>query len=103
MAKTNGVLALGHIVEDLELLLRDALFSISASATFGQRMPTHSAGKVHLHGEDTDVLGTRLSLELAASGERDGHDCLGNVEGNGWGFEENDGERLVVVYINQKN
>jgi hypothetical protein len=59
LAKTDGVLALGDAIKDLEVLLRDALGKSSEGSSGRTRTNTHASGKVHLHAEDADILGAR--------------------------------------------
>ena len=75
MAETDGVLALGDVVEDLELLLRDALLERQSCDSPDIRRETYALGEVHLHGEDTDILRARRRLDILAGGsvESDGH------------------------------
>ena len=92
LAKTDGVLALGDVVEDLELLLGNALCAESTVSTNRRTLhalDTHTLGEVHLEGEDADVLWTRGRLDLLAGGgvERDGHGgCVGRRAGASGGF-----------------
>lgn len=45
---------------------------LSADARMPCRVPAHPAREVHLHGEDTDVLGTWLGLEVVGDGDSHG-------------------------------
>ena len=50
-------------------------------------MDTYTLGEIHLHAEDTDVLGTGGSLDILAGGsvEGDGHVCWLGRRGEGAG------------------
>ena len=111
LAETDGVFALGDIVEDFEVFLRDTLWAGQKPRQRVNRgcrreLRAHSVGEVHLHSQDTNILraglggvdGRAVGVDTVGSGHfgREIERVVGRkLDGGG---EDKEGGKLVARF-----